>query len=298
MNCKGITVINEPVLAERTSIRLGGTAIAEVCLQGPDGFEELDRILRILGGRMAVLGQGSNIIAADGQLPLVLVAQREDDSFTILNEEKERSLVRVAASMRLPRFLSIAAKLGLAGLEGLAGIPGSVGGAIAGNAGSFGMQIGDCLRVLRLYSPLLGLVDKKRDELDLAYRSCAIAGHKGAFIITGADFLLQKDRPDSIRERMEANLARKKASQPVSARSAGCVFKNPAPDAPAGRLLEEAGLRGFKAGGMAFSQVHANFLVNEGGGSFKQARELIERAMLMVREKSGYQLELEVKIWP
>ena len=92
--------------------------------------------------------------------------------------------------------------------------------------------------------------------------------------------------------------AKKQQSQPVTAWSAGCVFKNPAPDAPAGRLLDEVGLRGFRLGGMAFSAMHANFLINEGNGTFAQAMELIDMAREKVSQRFGHALEMEVRLWP
>ena len=97
---------------------------------------------------------------------------------------------------------------------------------------------------------------------------------------------------------MAETIAKKRAGQPITARSAGCVFKNPSPEQPAGRLLEEAGMRGKGLGGMRFSEVHANFLVNEGKGTFAEAEALIGMAQAAVLKHSGLSLELEVRIWP
>ena len=142
------------------------------------------------------------------------------------------------------------------------------------------------------------LVERPADAFAFGYRKCELRGHDGWFLVCAVTLELARGDKESIRSRMREIYQRKQQSQPVTAWSAGCVFKNPAPDAPAGRLIEEAGLRGTRLGGMAFSPVHANFLVNEGGGTFEQAMELIELAREKVRARSGHELELEVRLWP
>lgn len=293
----GLIIFDSPSLAERTTIRLGGEAIAEVRICGLSGLERLPGLLSRIGGRVCVMGEGSNIIARHGKLPLLLLSLALEEEPRIVEDRNGRVLLSVPASMRLPALLAYAAGLGLSGLESLCGIPGSVGGAVAMNAGSFGAEIGPLVRSIRLFSPLWGLAERKSEDFVFAYRSCEPCGHTGWFLVCAVTLELTRDDKDAIRARMRDVYARKQQSQPVTARSAGCVFKNPAPDAPAGRLLEEAGLRGKRLGGMAFSPVHANFLVNEGNGTFEQAMELIETAREKVRGRSGRELELEVRLW-
>lgn len=291
------SVIDEPSLAERTSIRLGGKAIAEIRLHCLEGLEAVPDLVKRLGGRLVLLGEGSNVIASDGRLPLVPLRLPPSHEAWICGDEGGSALLRAEGGMRLPALLAQAAILGLSGLEGLAGIPGSVGGAVAMNAGSFGVEIGGLAERVEIFSPDLGLIERPAGDFDFRYRDCRLRGHDGWFLVCGLVLRLAKSGRDSVRDGMREVYAKKRASQPVTARSAGCVFKNPAPGVPAGRLIEEAGLKGHNVGGMRFSPLHANFLVNEGGGSFPEAMELMDLAREKVRACSGYELEKEVKIW-
>jgi UDP-N-acetylenolpyruvoylglucosamine reductase len=297
LNADAYTVIENPLLSERTSIRLGGAAIAEVRLYTSEGIEQLPGLLARIGGKVRVVGEGSNVLAADGLLPLVLLNMDRHGEPQVLKEREDGVLVKVESGLRLPAFLAWAAKKGLTGLEGLAGIPGSVGGAIAMNAGSFGVETSSLLRSACVFSPDLGFVERQRDEFIFDYRHCTLPGHSHWFLIAEATFSLRLGKTEDIRAKMRDVYLKKQTSQPVAAKTAGCVFKNPSPDAPAGRLLEEAGVKGLRVGDMYFSTLHANFLVNEGKGTFAQALELIELARSRVRQQSGHELELEVQIW-
>ena len=291
------TITEGVTLASRTSMGLGGRVIAEVRLDDERGCEALPELEKKLGGRVVFLGAGTNIIASDAALPLVLATLQRCDAAVPVGADGGEVLLRVAGGMPLPLLLARAASLGLGGLEGLSGIPGSVGGAVAMNAGSFGTEIGRFVRGVRVYAPCFGIADRPGGDVSFAYRRCTLAGHDGPFLVLGVTLALPERDGVLIKTAMRDVMGKKKASQPVTAKSAGCVFKNPAPDAPAGRLLEEAGFKGRRDGGMAFSSLHANFLVNEGGGTAEQAFALIARAREAVRGLSGFDLETEVKIW-
>lgn len=294
---QGVYIAGAPLLRERTSIQLGGPAIAELRFSSLRALDQLPGLVTRLGGRVAPFGAGTNIIAGDGQLPLLLLRLCPELGLKAKGEKGERVLLRADGAMRLPVLLGKAASMGLAGLESLAGIPGSVGGAIAMNAGSYGMSIGERVHSVEVFSPLLGLVERRVEDFDFSYRSCRLRGHEGWFLIVAVTLLLDKGERMLIRDRMRTVYTQKKAGQPVTAKSAGCVFKNPAPDAPAGRLLEQAGLKGLAEGGMRFSSLHANFLVNEGAGRSEQALSLIDLAKERVLARTGYRLETEVRIW-
>lgn len=290
-----------PRLADRTSMRLGGFALAEVLVRNISGLDALPGVLDELGGRAVVIGAGTNIIAADHDLPLVLVRLHARSQPERVREEGGRIFVRACGEYPLPALLSRLAGFGASGLEGLAGVPGSVGGATAMNAGSFGAVFGNALDRLTVYVRGKGLLDLGRDALELGYRHMAVKGHDaerdGGFLVTDVLLRLHKDDPEAVWTAMKEYMARKKSSQPVSARSAGCVYRNPSPSMPAGRLLEEAGMKGKRKGGMAFSELHANFLVNEGHGSFAAAMDLMEEAEMCVKARFGVTLEREVLIW-
>ncbi len=292
-------IIYEPRLSERTTLRLGGKAIAEVRLSEIDDIHILPQTLQKLGGTIFVLGGGSNLLVSDEDLPWVFLRPNFKSAPEVLEKEPDKVTISVGAGVRLPRFLAVCAKLGLSGLEGLCGIPGTVGGAIAMNAGSFGHETCARLKSIILYSLETGLIEVQAQDFFYGYRQFFFQKSVGItswFFIVKATFILTPWPMDGIKERMFHDFFKKKSTQPVKAWSAGCVFKNPAPDKPAGMLLEQCGFKGKKLGGMAFSNMHANFLINEGKGSSTAAFTLIEEARKCVKEQTGLSLETEVKI--
>ena len=289
-----------PYLRERTTLRLGGRALAEVVVSREEDLPELPGLLKKLGAAPCVLGRGSNILAQDQDLPLALVTVDLGFAPAVIEDRGGEKLARVGANQPLPGFLAWCAKNGLGGLEGLAGIPGTVGGAVAMNAGSYGCEIGSRLFAVRVFNPEKGLQTLPASELSLGYRHfspCPPGGlAPGWFVVVEAWFILTCAEPAGIKAAMDENLRKKAATQPISAASAGCVFKNPAPGVSAGKLLDEAGFKGKRLGDMLFSDLHANFLLNAGKGSSVQAMELLHEAIAHVYSNSGYKLEYEVKV--
>ncbi|MEG6550352.1 UDP-N-acetylmuramate dehydrogenase [Desulfocurvibacter africanus] len=286
-----------PLLSERTTLRLGGRALAEISVGSEAGLDRLAGELARLGGRPLVLGWGSNLLAKDGELDLLLVRPQFEQGPEVVGEVQGKILVRCGAGVRLPLLLGWAARHGLSGLEGLAGIPGSVGGAVAMNAGSYGVSFCQAMTRARIWTPERGLVWLAPDGYDCAYRHFKplSQGKSGLFIVTEVELVLTSGTSEAVRSAMRANLARKKASQPITLATAGCVYKNPEGNS-AGRLLDQAGFRGRRLGGMGFSELHANFLANYGGGTAGQALELLEEAWAKVLDLFGVSLELEVKV--
>lgn len=296
----GYTVIERPLLSERTSMGIGGEAIAEIRVHDVNALEAVPALAKELGGEIAVIGRGSNLLVKEGQLPLVLV-RLDTDRQPYVMMESDRVQLRVNADIPLPALLHRAAALGFSGLEGLSGIPGNAGGAMAMNAGSYGVSMADVVRSAEIFTPGLGLVELDAEEFVFSYRSCGLRKKVSWFLIAGMTLELARGETQAIKEHMAETMARKKSTQPINARSAGCVFKNPEGHS-AGKLLDEAGMKGKsldgKEKGMRFSSLHANFLVNEGQGSFEQAKTLIAMAREAVLSRFGIRLELEVQIWP
>ncbi|EHJ47532.1 UDP-N-acetylenolpyruvoylglucosamine reductase [Solidesulfovibrio carbinoliphilus subsp. oakridgensis] len=291
-------VLPGPVLAARTTLRLGGRALAEVVLRRPEDADGLGAVLSGLGGRPLVLGGGSNLLARDGELPLVVVSPRLTGEPEILHERYAGKIrVRVLAGVKLQRLVAWMATQGLCALVGLVGVPGTVGGAVAGNAGSYGDDMAGTLARVLLWTPEEGVAWRGREEFSTGYRFFAPRRAAGMFLVLAAEFDCEVCEPIELRQRMIAHLGQKKASQPLTAATAGCVFKNP-PGQAAWRLLEAAGFRGKRLGNMAFSEKHANFLVNCGDGTGREAFDLIEAAREAVRTQSGHELELEVRVAP
>ncbi|MDR1360318.1 MAG: UDP-N-acetylmuramate dehydrogenase [Deltaproteobacteria bacterium] len=302
---KGRRILPGPCLARRTTMGLGGEALAEVRVSEArflgQAFDEALRLAHDRGGRVVFLGRGSNLLVREGVLPLVLLSLDLRQDLTI-RENGAGGSIRAGADTPLAAVLAAAAAHGFSGLEALAGIPGSLGGALVMNAGSYGTCMADVTQSAWIFTRDQGLREVPAEDLAFAYRECRLKEKGRAaledFLVTEVTVRLLRDDPARIRERMAGFFSRKRSGQPVAARSAGCVFKNPHPEHPAGRLLEEAGLRGRQRGGMSFSPLHANFLINDGQGAFDQAMELIAEAQEAVRRRSGFSLELEVRVWP
>lgn len=291
-----LKVLPGPLLCERTTLKLGGRALAEVRIGSEKSLDELPGRLDDLGGRPLALGWGSNLLVADGDLPVVLLCVPEAEKPEVVFESGGETVIRAGAGLRLPVLLSWCAKHGLTGMEGLSGIPGSVGGAVAMNAGSYGHDMCQVLERVHLFSPCCGLRWVGRDDVRMDYRFFAPRTADAFFLVMDVELRLTQGQPEAVRAAMHESMAKKKAGQPISAASAGCVFKNPVGSPPAGKLLDEAGFRGRTLGNMAFSELHANFLVNLGGGTSAQAFELIGAAQETVAAKFGVHLELEVKV--
>lgn len=295
-------VDSAPRLADLTTLRLGGACVARIRFS-PAEAEALPALVKRLGGRPVAFGGGSNILAAGGERNVTLLCPVCAQPPQIMGTDAGgHVLARVDAGMRLPRLLAWCAHSGLSGLEGLAGVPGLVGGAVAGNAGSFGSDMAGVLRRVGVFSAEQGALDFPVEEVRAEYRHFSIpalnaSGAENAWhVITHALFAFRPHAPRLVMANMRAAVRRKLQSQPVRAHSAGCVFKNPG-SASAGKLLEEAGFRGKRLGGMEFSAVHANFLVNVGKGTPEQALELVQQAHEAVLRTHGVELRPEVRIW-
>jgi UDP-N-acetylmuramate dehydrogenase len=167
-----------------------------------------------------------------------------------------------------------------------------VGGAVAGNAGSFGCEIKDVLQSALLLLPDGRLRDLRRHEMEFGYRTMTLPGGS---VILAATLALQRDDPHEVRERIRRFMAEKRSRQPVWERSAGCVFKNP-PGVSAGKLIDDAGCKGMEIGAIAVSTVHANFFVNRGDGMADDFIALMETVGERVRKRCGIDLEPEIRI--
>jgi UDP-N-acetylmuramate dehydrogenase len=289
-------IIRNPDLKEMSTLKMGGRAKDAFYPRDYRDIEALGRIWPELGPDVLILGRGSNILFGDGSRQLSLVVWDKKDDPVVIKETKKWAVVMADAGMGLPGLLRWCAGQGLAGLERLAGIPGRIGGAIAMNAGSYGVETGDVLQSITVWTPESGVMDIKRSGFETGYRKFGLSNISGPFIILKACYLLQKDTPSAVRQGMKEYYSRKKAAQPILENTAGCVFKNPAGFEPAGALLEKAGFRGKARGGVCFSDRHSNFLVNIKNGSSRDAMELISLAREEVAKVFRVDLELEIKV--
>ncbi len=292
---KGVDVMFGEPMAGHTSLRIGGRAEIFAI---PEDTEALLRLLDYASGMPVFLvGGGTNLLVSDGDIKALVISTEQMRGMEILEDAQEGGVVvSVAAGEPLKRVLAFCMQNGLAGLEPLAGIPGSIGGAVAGNAGAHGLQTGDIVRsalVVDLPPAGGGQAEAKRvsrEALGFKYRGSSVQG-----AITGVELVLKKGDAGQIRELMDRNFETKKKTQPLVARSAGCVFKNPEGDA-AGRLIEEAGLKGARVGDIEVSMVHANFFINTGKGTAADFTALMHKVRDGVFRRTGVSLEPEIRM--
>lgn len=282
-----------PSLSERTSLRLGGTAEVEVVVADKKDLDALGEFLTRETLRPFVIGEGTNLLAPDGHLDLALIRVERPAGPERAERRGKDLIVRCGAGQRLPGLLGWAQRGGLTGLEGLTGIPGSVGGAVAMNAGSYGTEMGDVLTRVRLWSPGQGLIWVDRADCEFSYRHFSAGAAMGKCLIWEVELALREVDPKKVRATMQEHFDKKKATQPVTAWSAGCIFKNPEGES-AGKLLDQAGMKGSRLGDMAFSDIHANFLVNLGAGNSTDALALIHEGRKAVKQRFDITLETEV----
>lgn len=280
--------VDEP-LARHTSFRIGGPTLL---FASPTDVEALRRAIAFCadeGIPWFVLGRGTNLLVSDaGYRGMVIHLGKAWAWLHIAG-----STMDAGAGYPLPTLTRKAADAGLAGLEFAAGIPGSLGGAIAMNAGAFGGSMAQVVREVDGILPSGETRTLTGGEMDFAYRhSRALAE---SIILIGARLILTPDHPDEIRRRMDDYRAQRKARQPISAWSAGSVFRNPPGDA-AGRLIEAAGCKGLRRGGALVSPKHANFIVNTGEATAADVLGLMQEVQRRVEETFGIRLEPEIKL--
>jgi UDP-N-acetylmuramate dehydrogenase len=278
-------------LSAHTTFRIGGRAR---WLFRPRTLRELQAVLSELAARNIpwhVLGKGANLLIPDAGVDAAVLHLVGLQGIVELDSAGRR--LRAWAGTPLPQLVRRSVELGWAGLQGLVGIPGTLGGAVAQNAGGAHGAIGDVLGDVLLLHPDGRLLWHGAADLGLGYRTADL---RGAIVIQ-ADLRLGAGDGPELRRQARAVLGRKQASQPLSLRSAGCIFKNP-PGSQAGRLIEESGLKGRCRGAAFVSPLHANFIVNGGGARSRDVLALIEDVRETVARRTGLGLELEVKLWP
>ncbi|MFP8876573.1 MAG: UDP-N-acetylmuramate dehydrogenase [Myxococcota bacterium] len=276
-------------LARLTSLRVGGPVEAVAAPAHRDELLALLRTCSELQIPQRVLGNGFNVLALDEGLPGIVIR------LTRFRElETLPAGLRAEAGVSHSQITRRCCEQGLAGLEFAAGIPGSVGGWLTMNAGIPQREIKDVVLEVEVASPDGGSVRRtKVRELDFGYRE--LRGLAPGSVLLSALFQVTQGSAESVRAAVNALLAKRARSQPLDVPSCGSVFKNPAGD-HAGRMLEAAGLKGFRVGGAQISPVHANFIANIGGATSGDVLALIREARQRVLEITGQQLDTEVHV--
>jgi UDP-N-acetylmuramate dehydrogenase len=248
---------------------------------------QLVSVHRRRGEPCRVLGGGSNLLVDDRGPGASVIST---DAFSWVRVQGEH--VFAGAGVRLGELVTRSVRLGLSGLEPLAGIPGTLGGALCMNAGGPAGTVADVVERVDYVDRSGAFRHMPGAEMDWGYRRI----RSDVLCITGAVLRLRSSTPDAVRRTWQVLRERKRRTQPLGVRSAGCFFRNPPYDS-AGRLIDRAGLKGVEVGGAGVSEVHGNFLVNRGSASASDLFRLIEHVRGTVLSKFGVKLELEVKIW-
>lgn len=282
---------DEP-MSRHASLKLGGRVDALVMPESEDQLAELVRRLKENHLPFLPVGNLTNILVRDGGYRGVLISLRGLDSAVCTPAENGRFRIDAQAGAALGRIVGLAAENELTGLEFCTGIPGSVGGAVWMNAGAFGSEIKDALVSADLIDGEGKKKTLRREEIAFAYRKSNLPGN---VIICGVCFALSKGHPAQIRERMAEILKWRQEKHPLQYPSAGSVFKN-LPGLPAGRLIEELGLKGRRLGDVQISKKHANFIINKGQGTASDMVKLIRLVQETVQKERGLLLETEVVI--
>lgn len=285
----GVELRPGTALSTLTSLNIGGTTDL-LLVRRYQHLPQLIALLRAEGLPFRFLGGGTNVLVPDGELPWV--ALQLAPATPDVRLEGHRAYV--AASADLGRMVTYCAKHDLGGMEGLIGVPGTVGGALRMNAGAYGTQIGSFVREVELYRDAEGRLERlEGEEISFEYRHTSFA--PGDIMLAVTLELPSKPFREILQGIRICN-EKRRASQPLNQKSAGCIFKNP-PGASAGRMIDELGLKGRRVGAAMVSDRHANFFINTGGATCADMLGLIELVRGEVRRAHGVELEEEVIVW-
>src|SRR6516162_273669 len=276
-------------LRERTSLGIGGTTDL-LRIARHESIPELLNLLDERGIPHKFLGGGSNLLVMDGELPFVVMQLLQPDPDVVI--EGNRASVDAAAD--LGRTVTFCAKNDLGGMEGLIGVPGTVGGALRMNAGAYGTQIGSYVREVKVYRAATHTIEILRgQQISFEYRHTSFAPDDMMLAVK----LELPSRPyQEILQGIRLCNEKRRSSQPLGQKSAGCIFKNP-PGGSTGRMIDELGLKGHASGDARVSDRYANFFVNRGKASATDMLALMADVRERVRQAYGVILENEVVVW-
>jgi UDP-N-acetylenolpyruvoylglucosamine reductase len=283
----GVVKLYEP-LALHTTFRIGGPAQFWIEPRSITGFAEVVKFLRASAIPIRVIGRGSNLLVRDGGIRGAVIhpGKGEFDQVSVQGD-----FLFAGAGARLKKIASAARAAGLGGFEWMEGIPGNLGGALRMNAGAMGVQTFDQVVSVRFLDANGELREKMKHEIEHRYRSVPELDQHFAVsaVLQGRSADL-----DEIDAKLEASHTHRRESQPIGA-SAGCIFKNPGPT-PAGKLVDELGLKGRQRSGALVSDIHGNFILNAGGARARDVLDLIADIKQAALTERGITLETEVQI--
>ena len=288
-SCPALELREHEPMARHNTFRIGGP-VRLMALPRSEGevlacLREAERA-RV---RLVVLGNGSNLLAADGEIPCFAVLLTGLDALERTGERE----IWAGAGVSLARLASFAAQEGLAGLEFAHGIPGTLGGGVLMNAGAYGGEMVQVVKEVAAAGRNGGVETVPAEQCGFSYRRSAFSD--GERVILGAKFHLEPDDPAAIRGRMDELARRRKEKQPLEYPSAGSMFKRPAGHFAAA-LIDQCGLKGLTVGGAQVSEKHAGFVINRGGATCADVLALVDQVKERVLQQTGVELEMEVRV--
>lgn len=290
---KGQLKPSEPMKLH-TTFRIGGEADYFVIPADIEEIQAVTALCKKYGIPYYVIGNGSNLLVSDrGFRGVVLSVGKQLGELHLLELEDGRGRLSAQAGASLAKLAAQAAEWGLSGLEFAGGIPGTVGGAVRMNAGAYGSEMKDCLVSARILWEDEGIRTLSREELKLSYRSSILSEKPG--IVLEAEFSLEEGRKEEISAKMNGFNQSRREKQPLNYPSAGSTFKRPE-GYFAGKLIMDAGLKGFRIGDAMVSEKHCGFVINAGEATAAQVKELMEEVDRIVFEKFGVHLVPEVRL--
>jgi UDP-N-acetylmuramate dehydrogenase len=280
---------DEP-LAMYNWFQLGGNAqwFAE-----PGDVDELAALIRAAGEEklpLRIIGRGSNILIRDEGVSGLVIAL---SSPSFRNIEIDGKRITAGGGARLGRVVTSAVHAGLAGIEELVAVPGTIGGALYGNAGTHGSDIGQWTVGVTVMNDNGKISHRTKEEMAFGYRQSSL---KDDLVILEATLELTEEDPQELSRRMQKQWIIRKAKQPMGHQCAGCVFKNPS-GMHAGELIDRAGLKGTRIGGAVISSRHANFIIAEPECTAADVLRLIEFVREQIEDRMEVELELEIEVW-
>ena len=285
---KDSILIDEP-MSRHTTFRVGGPADFFVTPKAKEEVRDVIRICKEAGMPYYIIGNGSNLLVSDAGYRGVIVQIYKE-----MNEVKvEGDLVKAQAGALLSGIAAKALGAELSGFEFASGIPGTIGGACVMNAGAYGGEMKDVLESVTVLTGEGKIIELGRNELELGYRTSVIA--KKGYIVLGAALKLECGDGEKIKTYMDELKEKRVTKQPLEYPSAGSTFKRPE-GYFAGKLIEDAGLRGYRVGDAQVSEKHCGFVVHRGKATCAEVLQLIEEVQKKVKEQFGVQLEPEVRI--
>jgi UDP-N-acetylmuramate--L-alanine ligase/UDP-N-acetylenolpyruvoylglucosamine reductase len=275
-------------MRRHTTMLVGGPAQFWIEPHTFESFAAVVNYCRERGVAMRVVGRGSNLLVRDGGIRGAVI-HPTGGAFSECYAEDGKIIA--GAGVRLKKVASVAQAAGIGGFEWMEGIPGNVGGALRMNAGAMGTETFDQVVSVTFLDEDGEIRERSREEIVANYRDVPELRRNFALQAT---FTGKPDTAESIQQRWDASRTKRRSTQPVAA-SAGCIFKNPA-EVPAGKLVDELGLKGSNEGNARVSEVHGNFIVNGGGATASEVLAMIDRIKATARETRGIELETEVKV--